>query len=65
MCEQRNDVGVGSETPMREMTVDELLERRIERARLQVKALTDLRDNLPQAFLRSGASRVLAFIEPH
>lgn len=68
MCNRETDNGEGAkhrdQIASREMTVDELLMRRIEKATRQVKALNDLRDSLPQSFLSSGCSRILAFIEP-
>jgi hypothetical protein len=48
---------------MREMTVAELLDRRIDKAQRLVKALQDLRSSLPGSYLESGASRITAFIE--
>lgn len=47
----------------REMTVGELLDRRIEKAERLVRALTDLKGSLPGNFLTSGASRISAFLE--
>lgn len=58
--------GMLGNTPMgagREMTVGELIERRIWKAEALLKALNDLRGNLPVNFLQSGASRISAFLE--
>lgn len=48
---------------MREMTVGELLDRRIDKARRMLDALQDLKASLPGNYLNSGASRITAFIE--
>ncbi len=50
-------------TPMRELTVGELLDRRIHKAEQMLKALHDLKQSLPGQYLNSGASRISAFIE--
>lgn len=47
----------------RELTVGELLDRRIEKAERLVKSLYDLKNSLPGQYLNSGASRISAFIE--
>lgn len=47
----------------REITVGELLDRRIEKAGALLHALHDLKGSLPGQFLSSGASRISAFIE--
>lgn len=47
----------------RELTVGELIDRRIEKADRLMRALIDLKESLPQQYLRSGASRVSAFLE--
>jgi hypothetical protein len=52
-----------SNRPMREMTVGELLDRRIDKAERLVRALSDLKASLPGSYLDSGASRISAFIE--
>lgn len=47
----------------RELTVGELLDRRIDKAARLLRALTDLKGNLPGNFLNSGASRVSPFLD--
>lgn len=47
----------------RELTVGELLDRRIDKAQRMVDALRDLKASLPGSHLNSGASRVLPFLE--
>lgn len=47
----------------REITVGEVLDRRIEKAERSLRALHDLKASLPGNFLNSGASRISAFIE--
>jgi len=47
----------------REMTIGELLDRRIEKAERLLRTLTDLKSALPGQFLNSGASRVTALLE--
>lgn len=54
---------MGGQSVGRELTVRELIERRIWKAEALLKALHDLRGNLPNQFLDSGASRISAFIE--
>ena len=46
----------------REMYVEELIDRKIENLQQKVKALQDLRGNMSQNFLRSGAGRIAALI---
>lgn len=47
----------------REMTVVEILDRRIEKAERLVRVLQDLKGNLPGNYLNSGASRISAILE--
>lgn len=47
----------------REMTVEELLDRRIDKLQSQMKALQDVKGSLSQSFLRSGASRIMVLLE--
>lgn len=47
----------------RELTVGELLDRRIEKAERLVRALHDLKGTLPGNFLNGGASRISPFLE--
>lgn len=47
----------------REFTVGELLDRRIEKAERQLRALQDLKGTLPGNFLNSGASRISPLLE--
>lgn len=49
--------------PMREATVGELLDRRIDKAQRLLDTLRDLKASLPGSYLNSGASRVLPFLE--
>lgn len=49
---------------MREITVGELLDRRIDKAERVLRALQDLKGALPGNFLNSGASRISPFLEP-
>jgi hypothetical protein len=51
------------EMAARELTVGELLDRRIHKAEQMLKALHDLKQSLPGQYLNSGASRISAFIE--
>lgn len=47
----------------RELTVGELLDRRIDKAQRLLNTLRDLKANIPGAYLDSGASRISAFLE--
>jgi hypothetical protein len=47
----------------REMTIGELLDRRIEKAATLLRTLQDLKGALSGQFLSSGASRISALIE--
>lgn len=47
----------------RELTIGELLDRRIEKAERTVRALCDLKASLPGTYLNSGASRIGALLE--
>jgi hypothetical protein len=58
--ERENQASIGA---MRELTVEDLLDRRIEKLHLQMKALQDIKGSLSQSFLRSGASRISAILE--
>ena len=46
----------------REMYVGELIDRKIENLQQRVKALQDLKGNMSQNFLHSGAGRIAALI---
>lgn len=48
---------------MREITVGELLDQRIEKAERLIRALRDLKSSLPGSYLTSGFSRVGPFLE--
>lgn len=54
---------IGDQACGREMTVGEILDRRIEKAERLVRALLDLKSSLPASYLHSGASRIAAFLE--
>jgi hypothetical protein len=55
----RDDCCVGA---AREMTVGELLDRRLEAAERLVQALRDLKGSLPGNYLNSGASRIASLV---
>jgi hypothetical protein len=52
-CANQGSIGAS-----REMTVGEFIDDRIHKFQNTVKALQDLRDNLPAQFLNSPASRI-------
>ncbi len=47
----------------RELTIGELLDRRIDKARRLAHTLEDLKCSLPLSYLNSGASRIISIIE--
>lgn len=47
----------------RELTVRELLDRRIEKAKTLARTLEDLKNSLSLSYLNSGCSRVTSLIE--
>lgn len=47
----------------REMTIGELLDRRIDKAERLLRTLQDLKNALPGQFLNSGAYRISALLE--
>lgn len=47
----------------RELTIGELLDRRIDKAMRLAKTLQDLKASLPSSYLDSGASRINSLIE--
>lgn len=47
----------------RELTIGELLDRRIDKARRLAHTLEDLKCSLPLSYLNSGASRITSIIE--
>jgi hypothetical protein len=49
---------------MREATIGEFLDRRIDKFERVVRALRDLKASLPGNYLDSGASRISALLEP-
>lgn len=50
-------------TATRELTIGELLDRRINKAKKLANTLEDLRASLPSSYLDSGASRITSIIE--
>ena len=47
----------------RELTIVELLDRRIDKAKKLAQTLEDLKCSLPSSYLNSGASRITSIIE--
>ena len=47
----------------REITIGEMLDRRIHKAATLMHTLQDLRNSLPQSYLNSGASRIASILE--
>lgn len=63
MCDKTNEaktMGIAA----REMTVEELIDMRIEKLERDLKCLSGLKGALSRDFLRSGASRIGAFLTP-
>ena len=59
----RDEELVNPNRAMRELTIGELLDKRIDKAKKLAHTLEDLKCSLPLSYLNSGASRITSIIE--